>query len=121
MANNKYLESIHYYIEDNKIVFTSLFHIQRGKCCGSGCRHCPYDPKHKKGNVVLSKESLKFEIMKIEDIQNQLKEIQKTDFNTMSPEQLQTIVDQLLNFTDDAEIQLNEEIQKQVDDDTKNP
>lgn len=23
-------------------VFTELSHKQRGKCCGSGCRHCPY-------------------------------------------------------------------------------
>ncbi|HEY6964425.1 MAG TPA: DUF5522 domain-containing protein [Erythrobacter sp.] len=24
-------------------VFTRLAHLARGKCCGSGCRHCPYD------------------------------------------------------------------------------
>ncbi|KAL3902600.1 MAG: hypothetical protein SGARI_005756, partial [Bacillariaceae sp.] len=24
------------------MVFTELAHKQRGKCCGSGCRHCPY-------------------------------------------------------------------------------
>jgi ATP-binding cassette subfamily B (MDR/TAP) protein 1 len=23
-------------------VFTEYAHLQRGKCCGSGCRHCPY-------------------------------------------------------------------------------
>merc|ERR1712113_279500 len=23
-------------------VFTQLFMLQRGWCCGSGCRHCPY-------------------------------------------------------------------------------
>ena len=23
-------------------VFTELFHLQRGKCCGNQCRHCPY-------------------------------------------------------------------------------
>ena len=57
--------------------------------------------------------------MRIEDIQKQLKELQKVDFNAMSPEQLQAIVDQLLDFTNDAETQLNEDIQKQVDDDTK--
>ena len=116
-----YKEGIHYYMDGERVVFTALFHIQRGQCCGSGCRHCPYDPKYKKGRVVVAKESLKFEIMRIEDIQKQLKEIQKTDFNSMSPEQLQAIVDQLLNFTDDAENQLNEELQKQVDDDAKNP
>lgn len=24
-------------------VFTRLAHLKRGKCCGSACRHCPYD------------------------------------------------------------------------------
>ncbi|XP_053893662.1 uncharacterized protein C1orf53 homolog [Malaclemys terrapin pileata] len=25
------------------LVFTKVAHLQRGKCCGSACRHCPYD------------------------------------------------------------------------------
>ena len=24
-------------------VFTAVAHLLRGYCCGSGCRHCPYD------------------------------------------------------------------------------
>ena len=24
-------------------VFTAAFHMRRGKCCGSKCRHCPYN------------------------------------------------------------------------------
>lgn len=24
-------------------VFTAFAHLKRGKCCGSACRHCPYD------------------------------------------------------------------------------
>lgn len=24
-------------------VFTRLHHLQRGECCGSGCRHCPFE------------------------------------------------------------------------------
>jgi hypothetical protein len=27
-------------------VMTTVFHKRRGWCCGSGCRHCPYDPPH---------------------------------------------------------------------------
>jgi hypothetical protein len=23
-------------------VLTADFHLRRGRCCGSGCRHCPY-------------------------------------------------------------------------------
>ncbi|CAZ95025.1 Conserved hypothetical protein [Zobellia galactanivorans] len=28
-------------------VFTQQYHLKRGYCCESGCRHCPYgfDPK----------------------------------------------------------------------------
>lgn len=26
------------------------FLISRGKCCGLGCKNCPYEPKHVKGN-----------------------------------------------------------------------
>ncbi|KAG7360437.1 ABC transporter substrate-binding protein [Nitzschia inconspicua] len=29
-------------------VFTELAHKQRGKCCGSGCRHCPYSHENVK-------------------------------------------------------------------------
>jgi hypothetical protein len=39
-----------YYLEDGKYVFTSTYHLKRGNCCGSGCRHCPY-PKEEKQNV----------------------------------------------------------------------
>jgi len=42
-----------YYFESGKLVFTENYHAQRGQCCGSGCRHCPYNPKHEKGNTTL--------------------------------------------------------------------
>jgi hypothetical protein len=54
------VEDIHYYVEGERVVFTALFHLQRGQCCGNGCRHCPYHPKHKKGTVnVKDKDSSK--------------------------------------------------------------
>ncbi len=31
-----------FYREGPAIVFTALYHLRRGYCCGSGCRHCPY-------------------------------------------------------------------------------
>jgi hypothetical protein len=104
----------HYYMEGERVIFTALFHIERGQCCGNGCRHCPYDPKHKKGRVVLSEKFSKFQDMDLKDIEKQLQELQKVDFSTMSPEQLQKIVDQLLEFTSDAETQLNNDIQTQI-------
>jgi hypothetical protein len=31
-----------YYFEGPYLVFTAAYHLKRGYCCGSGCRHCPY-------------------------------------------------------------------------------
>ena len=42
-----------FYIEDGKYVFTKEFRLKRGYCCGSGCRHCPFYPAHKKGNTTI--------------------------------------------------------------------
>ncbi|HPH47582.1 MAG TPA: cysteine-rich CWC family protein [Chryseolinea sp.] len=36
------IENVHYYIENGFYVFTERYHILRGSCCKSGCRHCPY-------------------------------------------------------------------------------
>ena len=49
-----------FYFEDGLVVFTPIHHITRGTCCGNKCRHCPYEPKHTKGKVVLSEKLLKF-------------------------------------------------------------
>jgi 2-iminoacetate synthase ThiH len=57
---HEFIKDIHYYMEDTRVVFTALYHIQRGSCCGNKCKHCPYKPKHKKESVELSKEFLKF-------------------------------------------------------------
>ena len=40
-----------FYIENGKYVFTESYHLKRGYCCGSGCRHCPFEPKHVKNSV----------------------------------------------------------------------
>ncbi|MEL6926049.1 MAG: DUF5522 domain-containing protein [Bacteroidota bacterium] len=31
-----------YHIENGLYVFTRAYHLKRGYCCGSGCRHCPW-------------------------------------------------------------------------------
>ena len=51
-----FIKDIHYYMDDTRVVFTALYHIERGECCGNKCKHCPYTPKYKKGNVVVAKE-----------------------------------------------------------------
>ncbi len=32
-----------YYNESGYIVLTEQYHLDRGYCCGNGCKHCPYD------------------------------------------------------------------------------
>ncbi len=31
-----------FYVENGCVVFTAAYHLRRGSCCESGCRHCPY-------------------------------------------------------------------------------
>jgi hypothetical protein len=31
-----------FYYEGPYLVFTAAYHLKRGYCCGSDCRHCPY-------------------------------------------------------------------------------
>ena len=31
-----------FYREGAVVVFTARYHLKRGYCCESGCRHCPY-------------------------------------------------------------------------------
>lgn len=52
------VEGVDYYLEDGKIVLTSVYHFKRGFCCNSRCRHCPYkgaprpEPEREKLMVV---------------------------------------------------------------------
>lgn len=36
------IEGIDYYVENGMYVFTRWYHLKRGYCCESGCRHCPF-------------------------------------------------------------------------------
>lgn len=42
-----------YYFEDGLLVYTAAYHLKRGHCCGSGCRHCPYEPRHIEGTTQV--------------------------------------------------------------------
>jgi len=38
------IEGIHYYVnEQGYMVLTAKYLLDRGYCCGNGCRHCPYN------------------------------------------------------------------------------
>ncbi|MBN8853296.1 MAG: hypothetical protein BGO55_12835 [Sphingobacteriales bacterium 50-39] len=32
-----------YYNEEGLMVLTEKYHLERGYCCGNGCRHCPFN------------------------------------------------------------------------------
>jgi hypothetical protein len=50
------VEGEDFYREGEFIVFTREFHLKRGQCCGSGCRHCPYEPRWTKGVMTVAAE-----------------------------------------------------------------
>lgn len=33
----------YYFNEQGFIVLTEKYHLQKGFCCGNGCKHCPYN------------------------------------------------------------------------------
>jgi hypothetical protein len=55
-----FIRNIDYYMDGTRVVFTEKWLVQRGECCGSKCRHYPFDPQYKRENVVVAEEFLKF-------------------------------------------------------------
>ena len=42
--SKKNIKSKDYYMSpEGYIIFTEKYHLKRGFCCKSGCKHCPYD------------------------------------------------------------------------------
>ncbi|AEU38603.1 DUF5522 domain-containing protein [Granulicella mallensis] len=41
-AENGPLRPEDFYMEGPYMVFTAAYHLRRGYCCNSSCRHCPY-------------------------------------------------------------------------------
>ena len=37
----------YYFNESGLMVFTGAYHLKRGYCCKSGCKHCPFDEQIK--------------------------------------------------------------------------
>jgi hypothetical protein len=50
------VEGVDYYWEGDLVVFTRDHHLRRGHCCGSGCRHCPYQPRWTAGVTTIASE-----------------------------------------------------------------
>ena len=46
------IEGEDFYREGGYVVFTAAYHLRRGRCCESGCRHCPYRGELESAAVV---------------------------------------------------------------------
>ncbi|THU41786.1 hypothetical protein FAM09_06705 [Niastella caeni] len=46
-----------YYNEQGYMVLTAQYHLERGYCCGNGCRHCPFEyvnvPEPRKSQLII--------------------------------------------------------------------
>lgn len=56
------IEGIDYYInERGLIVLTEQYHLDKGYCCGNGCKHCPYHfenvPEPKRSQLLEQKNN----------------------------------------------------------------
>ncbi len=56
MSDFKFEKGKDYYLDKGSIVFTEAYHKRRGICCGSGCRHCIFEPIHTKGSKEIRKD-----------------------------------------------------------------
>lgn len=48
----------YYFNEQGFIVLTEKYHLQKGFCCGNGCKHCPYNyqnvPEPQRGKLLAA-------------------------------------------------------------------
>jgi hypothetical protein len=46
------VQGVDYYLSpEGYVVFTEAYHLKRGYCCKSGCKHCPYGFDVKTGRI----------------------------------------------------------------------
>jgi hypothetical protein len=48
---SKLSEDDYYLSEEGFIIFTEAYHLKRGYCCKSNCKHCPYGYQAKTGEI----------------------------------------------------------------------
>ena len=50
-----------YYNEEGLMVLTEKYLLERGYCCGNGCKHCPYDyvnvPEPRRSKLIEQREN----------------------------------------------------------------
>jgi hypothetical protein len=55
------VEGIHYYVnEAGLVVLTEKYLLERGYCCGNGCKHCPFEyenvPEPRKSELLQNNQ-----------------------------------------------------------------
>ncbi len=49
-----------YYNEAGLMVLTEKYHLEKGYCCGNGCKHCPYHyenvPEPRRSELLKKRE-----------------------------------------------------------------
>ena len=63
MNTDQLIEGKHFYInEDGYMVFTELYHLEKGFCCGMGCLHCPYNyenvPEPRRSELINARNGM---------------------------------------------------------------
>lgn len=58
----QWIEGEDYYLNEKGLVtFTAKYLLERGYCCGSGCRHCPYNyeavPEPKRSYLLAERKA----------------------------------------------------------------
>lgn len=57
MFNKRELEPEDYYLtKEGFKIFTEKYHLKRGYCCKSSCKHCPYGYNKKTGRIEGKKD-----------------------------------------------------------------
>lgn len=61
----RFEEGLDYYFDSGSVVMTEEYHLNRGYCCGSGCKNCCYWPRYTRGviEIKLNKDLKKDEKM----------------------------------------------------------
>lgn len=68
MSNNLVEGEDYYFNEGGFIVLTEKYHLEKGYCCGNGCKHCPF-------NYEAVREPKRSELLSLPDHEKSRKKI----------------------------------------------
>jgi hypothetical protein len=53
-----------YYNKEGLVVLTEKYHLERGYCCGNGCKHCPYEyvnvPEPRRSKLIAQQKDQQY-------------------------------------------------------------